>query len=809
MFISKLRLSLAAAALSGVSAMWAQAPQNYYSSCENKGGAALLSALCSKVGPHTSVGYDGLWKLYPKSDVKPSSGKIWDMYSTKEWSPNTERCGNYSRVGDCYNREHSFPKSWFNDAQPMYCDAFHIYPTDGKVNGQRSNFPYGECANGTTQPSNGGIDALGKLGPCTFPGYSGTVFEPVDEYKGDFARSYFYMAAAYNDRIASWSSPMLAGNNYPCFTKWSIDLLMKWHRQDPVSQKEINRNNAVYAEQNNRNPFIDHPEMAEYIWGNKQGQAWTYSGAAEPRIVSPVDGAVINLGTAAAGRERRQTVYVKGSNLSQDVRVYVTGAGFSASTSTLAASAVNTTAGAPLEIVYKGSAAGTAYGTLSLASGTVSVSATLSVNILTGLPATAPTDITPYSFKAHWTYIGDEDPNGCYNIRVVEKATGMDVDTYPRSVPASAESFLVDELMPQTQYTYIISTASGLKSNPIDVLTGTPVPSIQFMYDGELALRTAPGTPSDVAEILVEIDNISDPVQISVTKPFEISTDKNNWQQSLTLQSVEDRIYLRLFSETEGVFTTTLTARAGDYLCDDTEITGTVATGSTFSEGFEANDTGTSYGASEVQGDAALWKLTDAGVFNSSTERHSGYRYVRFGKTETSSIATATPIADGIGTVTLFASAWSKSEGAVTFVVETSSDNENWTMAGVEAQVPALTGTDKEYRPFTFTVNKAGAQYLRIRQTTGKRWCLDDLTASSYSASGIDGVESDYHSWDAYCHNGQLCVESARPVTVAVYGMDGNTYFSGSCRAGVTRLNLPAGLYVVAVADFTRRVLVK
>ena len=78
----------------------------------------------------------------------------------------------------------------------MYSEAFHIYPTDGKVNGQRSNFPYGECAKGTTLPSNGSVKALGRLGDCTFHGYSGTVFEPDDQYKGDFARSYFYMAAA-------------------------------------------------------------------------------------------------------------------------------------------------------------------------------------------------------------------------------------------------------------------------------------------------------------------------------------------------------------------------------------------------------------------------------------------------------------------------------------------------------------------------------------------------------------------------------------------------------------------------------------
>lgn len=238
----KLQYTLFLSALFAVSAHAAE-PDGYYSPCENKGGSKLLSALCDKVGPHTVISYNGLLDLYKTSDVYPD-GKIWDMYSTKHWTPGNT-CGNYKRVGDCYNREHSMPKSWFDDATPMYSDAFHLYPTDGKVNGQRSNYPYGECANGSSEPSYAGVDALGKLGTSTFKGYSGKVFEPDDEYKGDFARSYFYMAAAYNDRIATWSSPMLAGNAYPAFTAWSVELLLKWHRQDPVSDKERKRQEAV------------------------------------------------------------------------------------------------------------------------------------------------------------------------------------------------------------------------------------------------------------------------------------------------------------------------------------------------------------------------------------------------------------------------------------------------------------------------------------------------------------------------------------------------------------------------------------
>lgn len=146
----KLFILTALAVTSAGSATGAE-PSGYYDSCKGKSGAALLTALCNKISSHTTVSYNGLWDLYRSSDVD-DNGKIWDMYSTKRWNAG-EKCGSYSKVGDCYNREHSLPKSWFDDASPMYSEAYHIYPTDGKVNGQRGNYPFGECENGTTLSS--------------------------------------------------------------------------------------------------------------------------------------------------------------------------------------------------------------------------------------------------------------------------------------------------------------------------------------------------------------------------------------------------------------------------------------------------------------------------------------------------------------------------------------------------------------------------------------------------------------------------------------------------------------------------------
>jgi hypothetical protein len=115
----------------------------------------------------------------------------------------------------------------------------------------------------------------GRLGSSTFAGYSGTVFEPDNEFKGDFARTYFYFATRYQNIMTSIGGESFNGTTFPSLSAWSVELFLKWHRQDPVSAKETVRNNAVEVRQKNRNPFIDHPELAEFIWGTRKGELWS------------------------------------------------------------------------------------------------------------------------------------------------------------------------------------------------------------------------------------------------------------------------------------------------------------------------------------------------------------------------------------------------------------------------------------------------------------------------------------------------------------------------------------------------------
>lgn len=792
--MKKIALSLLVAVMTATVCV-AKAPEQYYKSCEGKSGQALLQALHSVIDNHTVVSYDGLWDVYKTSDVR-SDGSVWDMYSTKQWGSNATHCGNYKVVGDCINREHSMPKSWFDDRTPMVSDAYHIYPTDGRVNGQRSNYPYGECSNGTVLPSNGSVKPLGRLGKSTFAGYTGTVFEPDDEYKGDFARTYFYMATRYVDRVSSWDSDMLAGNSYPVFSTWALNLLLKWHRQDPVSDKETTRNDAVYAHQKNRNPFIDHPELVEYIWGNSQNKGWAPDSNTPQVITAPVAGSTINIGITGLDIPRSLRIPVKGSGLKADVAVSVTGAGFSAGSTSLPADRVNAgTAG--VDVIYRSSTPTTAGGTLTLTSGSITVNVNLTATAAPGLPVSPATDISETSFVAHWANIDGD--GAIYSFALYLNDTML--PGYPVKVPAEDESLLVDNLEPDSHYAYTLSNGT-ITSDRMEVHTAVPMPSIQFLFDGDLEFTSRPGEPSDIAELLLDIENIPGDITITVTAPFELSTDKSSWNTSVTLTPGEDRVYLRLNGTVGGTYTTYLTASAADYTNDDTEVTGVIIDTAPFVETFEVDQYNPNYNSTTLTGTTGTWTSSNAGTFDATAEAYDGRGYCRFGKNANSYIATASAKQGGVGTVTFMAKPWSN-DGAATIKVQYSVDGTTW----IDAAQLSVTATD--YTRYTATVNRAGNVYLKLQQTSGSRVHIDNITATDYTSVGSVS-QLYYHSWDAYNRDSKLVIENTVDgARFNIYAIDGSEWFNDTLPAGETTVDLPRGLYIVVSDDFARRVVIK
>lgn len=397
-----------------LSPVFAQAPDGYYTSAENKSDSLLRDALKTIINNHTQISYSDLYTAYKTTDVNPTTGYLWDIYSNCNFTLGTDENHGQSTSSECisYNREHTTPQSWFGGEYPMYSDLYNVYPTDGHVNYERDNYPYGEVGTSTYTSGNGS-----KLGTSNFSGYSGTVFEPIDEYKGDLARTYFYMATCYADSCGKWTNgygSVVYSKNNLGFTSYAINLFLKWNNEDPVNDKEINRNNVIYNNfQHNRNPFIDHPELAEYIWGNKKGETWTLSGSGstDPTLYSPNSGSTVDFGTVIYQQNTTKTITVTGSNLTGDLNLTLSGndaSYFSIPVTTISKTDAQT--GYNLTISYNAPVTGSHSAVLTISGGgitTTTVNLTATATDCSGLSFSVPftTTISPFT---EYSITGDQ-----------------------------------------------------------------------------------------------------------------------------------------------------------------------------------------------------------------------------------------------------------------------------------------------------------------------------------------------------------------------------------------------------------------
>ena len=270
-----------------VSEATASIPTGYYNTATGTGLTLKTQLKTIITNGHVDQGYGSLWNFFSNTAFRDTyyenDNSLIDIYSENPSGPdpynftsNAQQCGTYSIEGDCYNREHLIPQAYFENVavNPMKNDPFHVAPADGKVNGLRDNYPFGRVNVASTTTANG--SKLGSnLNSGYSAGYSATVFEPVNEFKGDIARSFLYFATRYEDQMVSFynvatvvSKNMFDGTANNAFSSTFLNILLTWHQQDPVSPKEIEKNNAIYIYQGNRNPYIDHPEYACQIWGN-------------------------------------------------------------------------------------------------------------------------------------------------------------------------------------------------------------------------------------------------------------------------------------------------------------------------------------------------------------------------------------------------------------------------------------------------------------------------------------------------------------------------------------------------------------
>ncbi|MCM1005398.1 MAG: endonuclease [Prevotella sp.] len=448
-------------------------PASYYLRMDGKKKEELKTAAFEVIRPHTVVTYNSLFpQQFPKTDVYPElyngQQRWWEMYSDMIFLVRNGWSG--------MNREHSFPKSWWGGAQnEAYTDLNHLYPSESEANMAKSNYPLGEVQRSTF---NNGVTTVGYA-YAGQGGGAGQVFEPADEYKGDFARTYFYIATCYQDYTWKYTY-MVQNGTYPTLKPWAYELLLDWARRDPVSQKEIDRNEAVYQIQGNRNPFIDFPELAEYIWGTRTNETFyikdqqgsvTPPITGDPELFAPIDGSSLDFGQVAVGKSQTVDLLINGVNLTSALSVRVTGTDrrmFSIqgiSNNQIPASSINSDTGYKLSLRYTPTSVGNHTAAITLYDGGFPDGTNFNVSIhgeafptptLTALEALPATDISATGYIANWNLPPDGEvvdyymvnrtrylSSGAVTTRLAAEENRLEIDERQSDV---AESYTVQSV---------------------------------------------------------------------------------------------------------------------------------------------------------------------------------------------------------------------------------------------------------------------------------------------------------------------------------------------------------------------------
>ena len=452
-----------------VKGIYAAIPVGYYNSLDKKSSSELKTAVCKVITPHTQFNYGSLWSHFAYTDVRPApdNDKWWDMYSNKTY---------YTSSPYGMHKEHSFPKSWWGGTEvEAYTDLNHLYPSDGDANMAKSNYPLGEVGSASFD---NGVTKVGRA-VTGLGGGAEKVFEPADEYKGDFARTYFYMVTMYQSYTWKYTY-MLEQNTYPTLKEWAYKMLLRWSRQDPVSQKEINRNEVVYQRQGNRNPFIDFPELAEYIWGDKKDKPFNLNeipGGGDPVLLTPAQGTAYDFGETAVNSSKIIEVTFKGKNIRNALSVKLFGPNaslFKASVNSIPAMNLNSEEGYKLPITYTPNKLGSHsckivfYSDDFEGSFTVDLSGVgVDVPNLSKLTATPATDITGSGFTANWDEAVDDIDQ--YIVTLVTYENGTD----SRKEFTSETNYLeFRDLKAGATYSYTVqSERLGFRSEPSNAIT--------------------------------------------------------------------------------------------------------------------------------------------------------------------------------------------------------------------------------------------------------------------------------------------------------------------------------------------------
>lgn len=713
---------------------------DYYRSVEGLKKAELKTALHELIQPDYVLSYGGkgegyTWAGFVVTDALPD-GYVLDRYS------NEQRKFNGLNAVEGMNIEHSFANSWWgHTVNNAYCDLFNLYPSDGTANGRKSNNPIGVVTE--TPAFDNGVTKVGKSTSYRADSLI-TVWEPADEWKGDFARAYFYMATCYEDYTDLWQTTegllMVEKNRYPTLRLWVCNLLLQWNKEDPVDEVERVRNEKVFGIQGNRNPFVDYPQLSSYIWGDSTEYAF-YVNKDEhaPELFVPAPNGVADFGLQALAKGCRGSLKVRGRNMTGGLSLSVNTADFELDRTSLTEEEV--LAGTTVSVLCHASGAGVNEAVLTFTGQDFVQTNTLRVEFVDGIPAYPASNVVCSAnakrFTASWMAMGEELT---YTLSVYTKdASGnaVPVSGYPKEMADT--SCLVENLAASTTYYYRVSLpASGdrpaMQSNEVKVEMPAATPVFTVNHS-ELSFFTCPGRPSPSQVLTVTLLEVPQYVcRVSVESPFEISSDGENWGSELTLGGAKPEFFVRMGSvPEEGLAECEMVISTSGVQDIIVTLTGEADKQKAFFETFEAGSK-SAYAAGEETCSAGKWKMTDALVGTLANDRKNGSRAVRM-RTK-ASLEMLDDKVNGCDSLSFYAGLYGTDSGTGSqLTVSYSQDGGiSWTPVA-----DALTFTKGEWKRYVYYLHADGLIRVKFDWAPGgssKRLNVDDVQMNDYNTSG-------------------------------------------------------------------------
>lgn len=711
------------------------AQEQYYRKAEGLRGTQLKEALHDLIQPSYVLAYGG------------GVGKTWTGFWYTDQMENMQVRDRYSNVVRYLNPdmsavsnmniEHIWANSWWGHIKNnAYCDLFNLYPADATANGRKSNNPIG-IVDGTVSYTNG-VTKVGKSSSYRADSLI-TAWEPADQWKGDFARTYFYMATCYSHMTSLWTTTeglLTVDPNSPLLMRpWVYNLMLEWAEADPLDEIEQQRCDAIYEIQGNRNPFVDYPELCYYIWGNKSDEQFYCSEEHGAEIFVPAASEEIDFGLHPLSRPFSAKVQVRGRGLNEGASLAVTDEYFTLGKASLSANEIHE--GTDVSISVTPTEEGT-YTTMLLLEGSGYVQQTpLTVSFVDGIPAYPATDIvcavSSRRFNANWM---NYQPDATYTLNVYTK----DANGQPKAFgtyTTTDTTYQVKNVQASTTYYYKVSIIKDgqptINSNEVKVEMPEVAPVFSVSTE-DIAFTATPGKPSAPAQVSVTAMAVPKYVmEVSTSAPFEISSDGETWSQELTLKGQNVSFFVRFGGGIE----------EGDYEgevivstegMDDKVISVSCNVDATksFFEDFETGTKG-GYAAAEVTCNAATWEMNNAllagddNALDKKCVRMKGY--VKTGSTITTPahIMMTTDKVNGCDSLWFYAGSYGNDTGVKMTVSYSVDAGKTWTKVVTSLPVG-------EMKRYGYKINMDGNIRLKFESenTGNKRVNIDNVQMSDW-----------------------------------------------------------------------------